>query len=311
MFLDIDGNKVFTLSFGAGPRTILAHSGWIGNCEDWIATLAPLSERWRTVVYDHRGSGETVVAPERISHEALVDDVFRVMDAMGIERCVMAGFSRGVVTALRAVLRSPERFDGLLLMNGSGEVTLPGEAPAPRPAPSTWPGETFRDRLGWFADRCLPEPDTEHIRRWAVNLLARSTPEVADRIFTMKAVEPIDWADRLPAEAADPADPRRTGRVLPDRGDAVHPLAYPRQPAVVMEGSGHLPAMTRPMDVAREIEGSLASGSADASDLRRPAPSGPGPVHPGMAQAMITTRLRKHLACAFRRRCCAVTPIDT
>jgi hypothetical protein len=34
MFLDIDGNKVFTLSFGAGPRTILAHSGWIGNCED-------------------------------------------------------------------------------------------------------------------------------------------------------------------------------------------------------------------------------------------------------------------------------------
>jgi pimeloyl-ACP methyl ester carboxylesterase len=55
-----------------------------------------------------------VVSPERISHEALVDDVFRVMDAMGIERCVVAGFSRGSVTALRAVMRSPERFDGLL-----------------------------------------------------------------------------------------------------------------------------------------------------------------------------------------------------
>ena len=114
MSFDIDGNKVFALSVGAGPRTIPAHSGWIGNFEDWIATLAPLSERWRTVVYDHRGAGETVVSPERISHEALVDDVFRVMDAMGIERCVMAGFSRGSVTALRAVMRSPERFDGLL-----------------------------------------------------------------------------------------------------------------------------------------------------------------------------------------------------
>lgn len=33
MFLNIDGNKVFALSFGAGPRTILAHSGWIGNFE--------------------------------------------------------------------------------------------------------------------------------------------------------------------------------------------------------------------------------------------------------------------------------------
>ena len=208
MFLDIDGNKVFTLSFGAGPRTILAHSGWIGNCEDWIATLAPLRERWRTVVYDHRGSGETVVAPERISHEALVDDVFRVMDAMRIERCVMAGFSRGVVTALRAVLHSPDRFDGLLLMNSSGEVTLPGEA-----------------------------------------------PEVADRIFTMQPAEPIDWAERLP---------KRKLPTLLIHGELdvfcrtevmqyIHSL-IPGSRLVVMEGSGHVPAMTRPMDVAREIE---------------------------------------------------------
>lgn len=44
MFLDIGSNKVFALSFGKGTRTILAHSGWVGNFEDWIATLAPLSE---------------------------------------------------------------------------------------------------------------------------------------------------------------------------------------------------------------------------------------------------------------------------
>ena len=71
MFLDIDGNKVFTLSFGKGPQTILAHSGWIGNVEDWIATLAPLSETWRTVVYDHRGTGESCVPVEKITPEAL------------------------------------------------------------------------------------------------------------------------------------------------------------------------------------------------------------------------------------------------
>jgi pimeloyl-ACP methyl ester carboxylesterase len=260
MFLDIDGNKVFALSFGTGPRTILAHSGWIGNFEDWIATLAHLSENWRTVVYDHRGAGETVVPVERISHEALVDDVFRVMDAMKIERCVMAGFSRGVVTALRAVLRRPERFDGLLLMNGSGEVALPGEAPAPRTAPSNWPGATFADRLEWFANKCVPEPDNGHIRRWAVNILSRSTPEVADRIFTMQAAEPIDWAERLP---------RLTLPTLLIHGELdafcrtevmqyLHSL-IPGSRLVVMESSGHLPAMTRPLDVAREIDGFFAN----------------------------------------------------
>ena len=45
MFLDIDGTRMFTLSFGSGPRTILAHGGWISTVEDWIATLAPLSAR--------------------------------------------------------------------------------------------------------------------------------------------------------------------------------------------------------------------------------------------------------------------------
>ncbi len=255
MFLDIDGNKVFALNFGAGPRTILAHSGWIGNFEDWIATLAPLSARWRTVVYDHRGAGETAVPAERISHEALVDDVFRVMDAMDIERCVLAGFSRGSVTALRAVLRSPERFDGLLLMNGYGDVTLPGETPAPRPAPSTWPGETFHDHLEWFAERCVPEPDCQHIKRWAVNVLSRSTPEVAERIFTMKPTEQIDWANRLPKLMLPTLlihgelDPFYRTEVM----QYVHSL-IPGSRLVVMKGSGHLPAMIRPMDVAREID---------------------------------------------------------
>jgi len=255
VFLDIDGNKVFALDFGAGPRTFLAHSGWIGNFEDWIATLAPLSRSWRTVVYDHRGAGETVVPPERISPEALVDDVFRVMDALGIERCVLGGFSRGTVTAMRAVLARPERFDGLVLLSGSGEVMPPGASLRPLIPPSSWPGASFADRLGWFADRCLPEADSLHIRRWGINILSRSTPEVADRIFTMQPEQAIDWNARLP------------GLNLPTllvhgERDAFYPLAamrhvqslIPGSRLDVLDGVGHLPGMTRPHEVARLID---------------------------------------------------------
>ena len=251
MFLDIDGNKVFSLSFGEAPRTFLAHSGWIGNFEDWIATLAPLSGSWRTVVYDHRGAGETVVPPERISPEALVDDVFRVMDAMKIDRCVLAGFSRGTVTVMRAVLRHPERFSGLVLMNGSGEVRAPNLPVTPRVPPSKWPGDDFAARLRWFAERCTPEPDSEHIRRWAQNILARSTPEVADKIMVMEADEVIDWPDRL-ATLTIPTlivhgekDPFYQTESL----EYLHSL-IPNSRLHIMKGAGHLPAMTQPDYVA-------------------------------------------------------------
>lgn len=254
MFLDIDGNKVFTLSFGNAPRVFLAHSGWIGNFEDWIATLAPLSETWRTVVYDHRGAGETVVPVDRITPEALVDDVFRVMDSLGIERCVLAGFSRGTVTALRAVLQAPERFEGLVLMNGSGGVPLPGTPVRPRAAPSSWPGANFSARLQWFAERCTPEPDSGHIRRWAQNILSRSTAEVADKIFVMESETQIDWPTRLGALRM----PTLLVQGLQDPFCQTETMQYlqsliPDSKLVLLENTGHLPAMTEPLAVAKII----------------------------------------------------------
>lgn len=254
MFLDIDGNKVFALSFGKGPRTILAHSGWIGNFEDWIATLAPLSETWRTVVYDHRGTGETLVPVERITPESLVTDVFGVMDALSIDRCILAGFSRGTVTALRAVLRHPERFDGLILMNGTAGVMPPGTVPIPRVAPSQWAGDTHLDHLRWFIECCTPESDSECIRRWGVNILSRATPEAAERLFLMEPKQGLDWAEELPRL-------RIPTLLLHGEKDvfcSIEAMRYIQSlvagsKLVVFEGSGHLPAMTRPMDVAAAI----------------------------------------------------------
>ena len=254
MFLDIAGNRVFALSFGKGPKTFLAHSGWIGNFEDWIATLSILSEEWRVVVYDHRGSGETPVPSEDITADALVDDVFGVMNALKIETCTLAGFSAGAVTALRAALRHLDRFEGLMLLNGSGGVKVPDAEIKPRVAPSQWPGDTHLERLEWFATMCTPEPDALHIRRWAVNLLSRATPEAAEASFLTQPSQTLDW----PAELGRLSLPTLLVHGELDPLVDVKDMEYlqsllPQSKLVIMEGSGHLPAMTRPQDVAREI----------------------------------------------------------
>ncbi|MBF6614106.1 MAG: alpha/beta hydrolase [Chloroflexi bacterium] len=264
MFLDIDGHRVFTLSFGAGPRAFLAHSAWIGNNEDWIATLAIMSRQWRTVAYDHRGTGETKVPVEAISADALRDDIFRVMDALDIERCVLGGFSAGTSIVLRAALLHPERFEGLVLMNGAAGVQLPGVNPPPAPSASlpsqSWPGSNYSERLRWFIEQCTPEPDVEHIRRWGHDILLRAEPEAADRLWQMRFADQVDFAACLPKLAIPTLLIHGELDVFADVAKIEYVSSLiPGSKLVVMEGSGHLPAMTRPADVAAAIESFFAS----------------------------------------------------
>ena len=101
MFITIDGAKIFTTAFGSPAATcILGIGGWIGNWELWLDPFSILSGAWHTIAYDHRGSGATVAPIESITFERLVDDVFAVLDAYGVERCILAAESAGALTAL-------------------------------------------------------------------------------------------------------------------------------------------------------------------------------------------------------------------
>ncbi|MCO5188246.1 MAG: alpha/beta hydrolase [Anaerolineae bacterium] len=116
MFIDHDGITLFTTSFGRKDAPpLLALSGWIGTWEDWVDTFSVLSEGdWRLIGYDHRGSGATIAPVASITFDKLVDDVFAVLDAYGIERCVLAAMSLGTAVALAAIQRQIERFSGLV-----------------------------------------------------------------------------------------------------------------------------------------------------------------------------------------------------
>jgi pimeloyl-ACP methyl ester carboxylesterase len=254
MFVDIEGLRFFTLSMGGGPRTILAHSGWIGNYEDWLPTLAVLSRDWRAVTYDHRGTGETVVPVEQISADALVDDIFRVMDRLDIGSCVLAGFSSGTLPVMRAALRDPSRFEGLVLANGSAGIADPAAPPRAVPAPDQWPGATHEERMRWFIDRCTPEPDVEHVRRMGHHMLMRATPEAAARLWRIG--QPVDdtFLDRVRGL-------RLPTLILHGEKDGFASLGAMQYLASqiagsrleVLAGSGHVPAMVVPETVAALI----------------------------------------------------------
>lgn len=249
MFLEVNGVRLHALVFGDGPRTLVAVGGWTGSWEVWEEPIAQLTARgWRCVAYDHRGSGESPVDPASITVNAMVDDVVGVLDAVGIERCVLAGESQGGAIVQYAAARSPHRFDGLVL--SAPAPTGRGEA---RSAFADACRADYPATVGQFVDACFPEPGIDHVKRWARNVLLRAEPEQAARIVEM-------WHD----EAVPDVDPRlvdiRT-LILHGTADAIVPIEHSRSLAallpdvelVELEGSGHVPTMTRPEDVVDAI----------------------------------------------------------
>jgi sigma-B regulation protein RsbQ len=248
MFIEVNQHLLNVVSFGTGPTTILGLGGWVGNWEVWQQPFERLSTRWRCVSFDHRGSGESVVPAEHITPEGLVDDVFGVMRALGIGRCILAGESLGAFVALQAALRDPAKFSGLVLVDGAPAVTADVAQPL-----IDGTKRDFEATLSKFVDGCIPEPDSDHLRRWGRDILRRADARAAARIFDC-------YLERPPP----PADLERISMptlVIHGTKDAIVPLRVgqwmakkiPNARLVTMEGVGHVPTVTRPHEVVDAI----------------------------------------------------------
>lgn len=119
MLLTVRGRVTSTFTFGSGGPAVVAHGAFSGSSELWLQPFEILRRRWQVVTYDTRGSGENPAPPEEISQEDLIADLIGVMDALGLEQAVLAGESMGAAIALRAAIDHPDRFLGLILVDGS------------------------------------------------------------------------------------------------------------------------------------------------------------------------------------------------
>lgn len=127
--LEHDGASIWYAAWGAGPPVVLLHGG-LGNAGNWGGQIGPLlAAGYRAVVMDSRGHGRSTRDSRPFSYEIMAGDVLAVMDALGIGRAAIIGWSDGACTGLVLARRAPERAAGILYfacnMDPSG--TLPFE----------------------------------------------------------------------------------------------------------------------------------------------------------------------------------------
>ena len=246
MFVDGDP-RLRVVCAGSGPPALLV-GGWSASWEAWEPTIGELSRHARCIAPDTRGTGwsEPGEAP---SMADLVDDLLRVLDAVGVQRCVVAAESIGGIVALNLALRHPDRVAGLCLV-----ATPDGLPPEQAGAWARGARADYRSVVRDFAARCLDEPGTGHLLPWAESVFLGASGEAAARL--LEAV-----AGPLP----DVAAVRAPTVVLHGEADHVVPLeagrrlaaAIPGARLVVLPGAGHAPTVTRPVAVTQAVTGLL------------------------------------------------------
>jgi pimeloyl-ACP methyl ester carboxylesterase len=121
-----DGVTLSGEQAGTGPPIVLLHG--LTATRRYVVMGSRVLERagHRVIAYDARGHGRSTPAPDGggYSYEHLAADLESVLDALEIERAVLAGASMGAHTAVRFALRRPERVVALGLITPSFDPDL-------------------------------------------------------------------------------------------------------------------------------------------------------------------------------------------
>ncbi|HEY6340713.1 MAG TPA: alpha/beta fold hydrolase [Bryobacteraceae bacterium] len=109
-----NGTKVFWNEAESGDPLVMI-MGLGHSHELWYRTWPVMTRKYRTIVYDNRGTGQSDVPPGPYSVAQMAADTAAVMDAAGLERAHVLGISMGGMIAQEFAIAYPHRVQSLVL----------------------------------------------------------------------------------------------------------------------------------------------------------------------------------------------------
>jgi pimeloyl-ACP methyl ester carboxylesterase/DNA-binding winged helix-turn-helix (wHTH) protein len=246
-----DGVKIAYARVGSGP-TIVKAGNWLNHLEyDWESPVWSHLLKWMAgqgelVRYDARGNGLSDWDVDDISFDAFVRDLESVIDAAGVEKCVLFGASQGCAVSIAYAVRHPERVSKLVLYGGFARGRLVRGTPEDV---AQIEAMLTLMRTGWgqenpafrqvFTSLFVPDGTPEQVS-W-FNELQRNTTSPDNAVRLRRVSDMMDIRDLLPMV-------RVPTLVLHCHDDAVQPFEEGRYIAssiagaqfVGLEGRNHL-----------------------------------------------------------------------
>jgi pimeloyl-ACP methyl ester carboxylesterase len=178
--VQVNGMEMYYEVSGEGDPLIVLHGAHM-NIVSMGEIIPKLAESHKVYALELQGHGRTTDIDRPITYEALADDVAGFMDAVGLKRADIFGYSMGGVAGLQLAIRHPDKVDHVAL------ASIAFDAKGWQPAFSV-----LKDNM--TVDMFLSMPMAETYKDLAAN--PDGYPALVEKLIALEH-EPLGWAEEV------------------------------------------------------------------------------------------------------------------
>jgi 3-oxoadipate enol-lactonase len=244
---------------GKGQPLVFIH-GHPFNRSMWDRQVSHFRDRYRLILPDLRGYGETEVTTPRVMLDEMALDIIYLLDALAIEKAIFCGLSMGGQIALDLHRLFPQRVQALVIVDSDAR----GETPESRQQRLAKAEDILQKGMRRHTDETIHQyiaaasMANPKVYEPLHRMMAATKPEGAAAAHRGRAERrdhtPILGAVTVPTlivvGSEDFFTPVPVARIMSD--------GIPGARLAVIDGAGHLPNMEKPEAFNKQLEEFLA-----------------------------------------------------
>jgi pimeloyl-ACP methyl ester carboxylesterase len=180
--VEVNGMQMYYEVSGDGNLLIVLHGAYM-NIPSMGAIIPKLAETHKIYALELQGHGRTTDIERPITYPNLADDVAGFMDAVGLKKADVFGYSMGAIAGLQLAIRHPAKVNKLVF--GSGAYDFEG-----------WQAE-FRAAIPQMTVEAMSQtPFAKEYPKLAAN--PKGFPELARKVIGLQK-DPMAWKSEVKA----------------------------------------------------------------------------------------------------------------
>jgi pimeloyl-ACP methyl ester carboxylesterase len=176
--VNVNGMQMYYEVSGSGDPLIVLHGAYM-NIPSMGAIIPKLAQTHRVYAVELQGHGRTTDIDRPITYQNLADDVAAFMNAVGLQKADVFGYSMGAIAGLQLAIRHPAKVNKLVAASGGYDV-------------EGWQPEFKAAIPQMTVEMIVSMPFAADYRKLAPN--PDGFPELARKLIQLEK-EPMAWAE--------------------------------------------------------------------------------------------------------------------